>query len=86
MIVLVPNLSYARNLAELAGGRFPWSSVDDDWRGGTLRYFTRRDLVPMLQRSGFSIRRVRCSGRLRRLRSWWPDLLGADLLFELERR
>ena len=63
VIVLVPNLSYARNLAKLAGGRFPWSSVDDDWHGGTLRYFTRRDLLPMLQRSGFSIRRVRCSGR-----------------------
>ena len=85
VVVLVPNLAYVRNIAKLLAGRFPWSSVKDDWRGGTVRYFTRRDLVPMVERTGFSVRRVRCSGRLRRLRSVWPDLLGADLLLELER-
>jgi SAM-dependent methyltransferase len=86
VVLLVPNLSYARNIAKLAAGRFPWSSVKDDWHSGTVRYFTRRDLAPMLERSGFRIRRIRCSGRMRRLRTVWPDLLGADLLFELEPR
>lgn len=85
VVVLVPNIAFVRNVLLLARGRFPWSSPLDSWRGGTIRYFTKRDLLPMLSRQGFTVRAVRCSGRARRLRSRWASVLGADLLIELER-
>lgn len=85
VMILVPNLGYLRNIAKLLRGRFPWSSPVDDWRGGTIRYFTRRDLTVLCTNVGLEVRRVRCSGRFRRFRSLSPALLGADLLFELER-
>lgn len=85
VIVLVPNLGYVRNVARLLGGRFPWSSKLDDWSSGTIRYFARRDLELLCAEVGLRVRRVRCSGKLRTLRSVAPALLGADLLLELER-
>ena len=39
----------------------------------------------MLELIGFRVVSVRCSGRLRRLRSLFPSALGADLLLDLER-
>ncbi len=84
-IVLVPNIAFAGSVMMLARGRFPWSSPLDSWRGGTIRYFTKHDLLPMMQRHGFAVRAVRCSGRARRLRSRWASVLGSDLLIELER-
>jgi len=50
-----------------------------------VRYFTLADLRPMLELIGFRVVSVRCSGRLRRLRSLFPSALGADLLLDLER-
>jgi SAM-dependent methyltransferase len=85
VIVLVPNIGYLANVLHLLGGRFPRSSKLDDWSSGTIRYFTRADLADLCTDVGLPVRRVRCSGRLRGLRSRAPGLLGADLLFELER-
>ena len=50
-----------------------------------MRYFTLADLQPVLERSGWKIVGVHCSGRLRRMRRRFPSVLGADLLFDLER-
>lgn len=85
VIVLVPNTGYLLNVLTLARGRFPWSSALDDWSSGTIRYFAKRDLEDLVGEVGLRVTRVRCSGRLRGIRSFAPGLLGADLLFELER-
>jgi ubiquinone/menaquinone biosynthesis C-methylase UbiE len=85
VLVLVPNLAYLRNVLVLVLGHFPWSSVKDDWRSGTVRYFTLKEMRPMLESLGFRIRAVKCSGRLRSLRSRFAGRLGADLLIDLER-
>jgi len=85
LLLLVPNLAFVRNRLKLARGRIPWCSPADTWRGGTVRYFTLADLQPVLERSGWKIVGVHCSGRLRRMRRRFPSVLGADLLFDLER-
>lgn len=84
IVVLVPNLGYAKHRLDVARGRLVWASPLDDWRSGTIRQFTLRDLRPMLDRIHLHLRNVRCSGRLRSLRSRRPQLLGADLLLDLE--
>ncbi len=83
-VIVVPNLAYARKVLTLLRGRLPWTSPLDDWHGGTVRYFTRHDLEPMLTRVGFRVVDVQCTGRFRRLRSRWPSRLGAEILFVLE--
>lgn len=86
IVLLVPNQAYLKHRLNLLRGRLAWASPLDTWRSGTIRQFTLRDLAPMLQRIHLDIRDVRCSGRFRRLRSRRPQLLGADLLFDLEYR
>jgi ubiquinone/menaquinone biosynthesis C-methylase UbiE len=85
IVVLVPNLAYAKHRLTLLRGRLAWSSPLDSWRSGTLRYFTLKDLLPMLDRLQLRTRGVRCSGRWRRLRNLRPQVLGADLILDLER-
>jgi SAM-dependent methyltransferase len=86
LVLLVPNLAYLRNTLKLIRGRLPWCSPADSWTGGTVRYFTLADFMPALEGAGFEVRDVLCSGGLRRLRSRAPALLGADLIFDAERR
>lgn len=85
VLVLVPNHAYVRNRLTVLRGRFPWSSQLDSWSEGTIRYFTLPDLLPALSDAGFALRDVWCSGRLWRARSRRPQLLGADLILDLER-
>jgi len=86
LVLLVPNLAYVRNTLKLISGRLPWCSPTDSWTGGTVRYFTLADFMPALEGAGFEVRDVVCSGGLRGLRSHAPSLLGADLIFDAERR
>lgn len=84
VVVLVPNLAYLQHRVRQLRGRLAWSSSLDNWASGTLRYFTLPDLAPLLERLGFRVRDVRCSGRARGVRSRRPQLLGADLILDLE--
>jgi SAM-dependent methyltransferase len=85
VVILVPNLAYARNVGRLVLGRFPWSSALDDWSGGTVRYFTVRDLRRLVESKGLGVDKVACSGRGRRLRSKFVSALGADIILAMSR-
>lgn len=86
IVLLVPNHAYLKHRMNLLRGRLAWASPLDTWRSGTIRQFTLRDLAPMLQRIHLDVRNVGCSGRFRHFRSRRPQLLGADLLLDLEYR
>lgn len=85
LLLVVPNVAYAASRLKLARGRFPTSSPADTWREGTVRYFSTPDFVPIVEATGFTIRQLGCSGRFHRLRRIRPQLLGADLMFDLEK-
>lgn len=85
LLLLVPNIGYLGSRLKLARGSFPWSSSADSWSGGTVRYFTLKDTLALLDQVGFVVRNVSCTGRLHRIRRLRPGLLGADLLFDLEK-
>jgi ubiquinone/menaquinone biosynthesis C-methylase UbiE len=84
IVILVPNVAYLLHRLNLLRGRMMWASKLDSWRSGTIRQFTLHDLAPLFARLDLRVRDARCSGRFRELRSRRPELLGADLLFDLE--
>jgi methionine biosynthesis protein MetW len=61
LILSTPNFRKIKNLLRLFGkGRFPKTSGDNEgWDGGHLAYFTRKDLLHLLDRTGFTPSRTR---------------------------
>lgn len=84
-IVQVPNIAYLKIRIELMLGRMPVTADRDDrdfataWDGQHLHNFTLDSLKVLFRRSGLEINECRCFGRLAKLRSYWPSVLGGDL-------
>jgi methionine biosynthesis protein MetW len=55
VLLTTPNIRYFRNLCKLIfEGKFPHTTTDSFiWGGGHVHYFTRKDLVFLLQKAGF---------------------------------
>ena len=46
----------------------------------TISYFTFNDLTKLLKNKGFKIEKKTCGGIFRPLRTWWPELLGGNIV------
>lgn len=78
----VPNATVFWRRLQFLFGRLPQtSSFRDGWLGGVIHYFTEHDLRMFLEINGFTVKKVACAGIFDRLRSIWPSVLGADLIF-----
>lgn len=81
-ILQVPNIAYLPRRLSLLFGKLPKVSTSDfGWDGGHLHYFTEAEVLRLLEKSGFAKERILCSGVLAQIRSFYPALLGSDLIF-----
>lgn len=82
----VPNAtSFWRRLQFLLGRLPRTSQFIQGWDAGVIHYFTQYDLEKYANLFGFKIKEISCSGIFDRFRSFWPSLLGGDLIFVLEK-
>lgn len=85
-VIQVPNIGYIRHRLDLLFGRLPCTSNTEkrdnrtEWDGQHLHYFTSQTLNSLLSQYGLRMKKITCSGRLARFRSFYPRLLGADLI------
>jgi methionine biosynthesis protein MetW len=85
VVIQVPNIAYVKNRLDLLIGKLPCTSNTEksdnqtEWDGQHLHYFTLEALSSLLNQYGLQIQKVKCSGKLGKLRSLKPSLLGADL-------
>ena len=80
LVVQTKNLVYFRHrLSVLLGGQVR-TSYFWCWDGNRLHYFTAPFLGRALELHGFRLRGILVSGRVHRLRSRWPRLLGSNLV------
>lgn len=82
----IPNFAvFWRRLEFLFGSLPRTSQFIDGWDAGIIHYFTQKDMAEFLKRHGFIIRRISCSGIGHTVRQIWPSVLGADLIFIVEK-
>lgn len=80
-IVEVPNIAWIPYRIQLLFGKLPKTGgvyLGADWEH--LHAFTKSILCQLLTEKGFKIKAVFCSGIFARARSWWPSILGGDLV------
>jgi SAM-dependent methyltransferase len=84
-VIQVPNLAFVTRRLALFAGRLPITANSDDpdflksWDGQHLHNFTFGAVEKLLLRHGLTVENRRCFGRLAKLRSIRPSLLGADI-------
>lgn len=78
----VPNAAVFWRRIQFLLGRLPRTSqLTGGWDAGVIHYFTYYDLYHFVERKGFKIEKVSCSGIFDNWREKWVDLLGADFIF-----
>lgn len=87
LIIQVPNLGFLFRRIAVMLGNLPVTSEDSTgWDGGHLHYFTVSSLKRFLESSGFTLKEVACSGIFAPARSFWVELLGADIIIKAEKK
>lgn len=62
-------------------GNFPNSTeFTNQWDGGVIHYFTKKNIFPFVKQKGFNIKKISCSGIWDRIRDVAPEILGGDLI------
>lgn len=86
LIVQVPNVCFFPRRLSFLLGILPSTSEDTHgWDGGHLHYFTVDSLEEFLERFGFRIDTVTCSGIFAPLRSLWVSFLGPDIIIKAKK-
>ncbi len=81
LILQLGNIASWRNRLLLLCGKQPYTTkFQGSWNGGALHFFASGELRCLLEKERFHIEAHSCSGRLYRLRSVWPSLLGSDII------
>lgn len=80
LILQVPNIAWLPQRLSLLFGSRPRTSWAPGWDGGHLNYFTFDSLEKLLEKSGFKIIKIGCSGVFARLRYIYPPLLSSDII------
>ena len=80
LVLETNNLGFiGHRLAVLFKGRLQ-TSYFYGWDGNTLHYFSQRPLLSALDSYGLQKSAILASGRLRKIRSLWPAILGGNLV------
>lgn len=78
----VPNAAVFWRRIQFLFGKLPrTSNLSAGWDAGVIHYFTYYDLRHFVERKGFKIEKVSCSGIFDSWRRIWVSFLGADLIF-----
>lgn len=86
-IFSVPNAVYILRRLTWLSGHLPTSSCyENGWNAGILHSFTIPELKQFLEKEGFEVQEVSCSGVFDSVRSLWPSMLGADSIFVCKKR
>ncbi len=82
LVLEVPNIAWVIRRVSLLFGKFPVTSEDPNFDGGHLHYFEKHNLTCLLNKHGFQVEKISCSGLFSKLRSVYPSLLGGDLVLK----
>jgi SAM-dependent methyltransferase len=85
VIINVPNVASMANRIRILFGRIPVTSGDPGWDGGQLHYFTLYDTKKALEENGFSVIDIQATGPGRKVRKYYPSLLGGALTFKAKK-
>lgn len=81
VVVQVGNIAYIRNRLRLLFGVKPFTTkFQNAINGGALYHFTLSSLKKILREEGLSVYSSACSGRFYKCRSFYPSLLGGDII------
>lgn len=81
LIIEVPNIAWLFHRMTLLRGALPLTTggpLEREWEH--LHYYTLSSLASILHSCGFSYEFAACSGKLYKIRSRWPSLLGANII------
>lgn len=82
LVISVGNIASWKNRLRLGFGRLPHTTCfAGAVNGGSLHFFTPDSLRSLLQASGVKVVKHTCSGRLYKIKTIWPTLLGGDIFF-----
>lgn len=83
LLIEVPNSAVFWRRLYFLLGKFPKTTeYENKWNGGVLHYFTQENLADFLEKKGFKVYRVTCSGIFDTIRSFAPGILGANLIID----
>jgi len=83
----IPNIAVFWRRYEFLFGRLPQTShYTNAWDAGVIHYFTYGDVKKFCGKKGFVVESVKTAGILSAIRSSWPDMLGADLIFTCRKK
>ncbi len=86
LIIEVPNIVvFFRRIAFMLWIR-PRTSWDEGWDGWHLAYFTVRDLKKLFEEKWFVVEKVTGSGIFAWVRSWWVNMLSADIIIQARKK
>lgn len=86
-VVQIGNFAYILRRLQLLFGRLPKiSSFPGFGDGGMLHYFTYSSLKDLLSTTGFEVVEQSNSGVLAKVRSFWPELLAADIIYRVKKK
>jgi methionine biosynthesis protein MetW len=86
LIITTPNIAWLPHRITLLFGRRPRTSWAKGWDGGHISYFTFREMGELLRRLNFRIIKRTTGGSFWFLRTWWPSLLGANIVIKAKKR
>lgn len=83
----VPNFLVLWRRLQLICGVLPATSLfQEGWNGGVLHYFSEQKLTRFAEMKGFRVLKVKSSGIFSSLRSTYPSLLGANLIYVCQKK
>jgi ubiquinone/menaquinone biosynthesis C-methylase UbiE len=85
LIIATPNIAWLPHRISLLFGKRPRTSWSEGWDGGHISYFTFSDLKEVLKNLGFKVIKRTTGGSFWFLRTWWPSLLGANIVIKAKK-
>ena len=80
LIIEVPNAVFLPRRVSFLWGTVPKTSDEPLYQDGHLQFFSHDTLAKLLNQYNFKIEVAQCSGIFWKIRSLWPQLLGANIV------